>query len=145
MGQLAVSPGGHERPSIGELRKILKNLNCYLEVLGDIGEELPNPTAVEKMTKSLKKFNRNLKELRKNLRRDRETCKELHNAIIKIETDFNEKNVLANFSMFLRRLKQWNLLYGNNATEEELENFRIRVRGYFEDFKDELEQAIENR
>lgn len=146
MGQLAVYPDGYESPSIGKLRQLLKDLNNYLKILGDIGEELPDPAFMNAaMTKPLKKFNKNLEALQKKLKEDNETCRELQDAIIKIKTDFDEEKVLAKFSVLLRRLRQWDSLRGDNSTEEELDDLRIRVRGYFEDFKDELEQAVENR
>ncbi len=145
MGQVAFNPNGDESPSIGKLRQILKDLDNYLTILGDIGDNLPLLESVQTMTKPLKGFVKKLNSLRKDLEKDGENCKELHDAIMKIESAFEEKGILVELSIFIQDLRLWEEIGGDHSERKNVESLRLKFRDYIEDFEQELRDAVENR
>ncbi|MBD1919776.1 hypothetical protein H6F77_01395 [Microcoleus sp. FACHB-831] len=146
MGQVAIVPNGDESLSIKELRQRIEDLQNYTKQLKGAGEDLPDSKMfMNAMSEPLTGFVKNLKKLRQKLNTDGENCQQLHNTIIEIEGEFKEEDVVAKYSVFVRRLRKWETKIGDIEEEVELDSLRLELREYIRDFAERLEEALENR
>jgi chromosome segregation ATPase len=146
MGQVASISSRGESPSIKKLRQLLSDLQNYVKLLKNLGEDLPSSKQLMNvMSEPLDKFASKLRSLRVELKKDGEICRELHDTIIEIEGELKENKVVTKYSVFIRRLRSWERMRGDIEEEVDLDDLRREVREYILDFSQRLKEAFDNR